>query len=462
MVRNGLGVDARGGRVRAASATNSKVLVVIDDAPLIDVGEALRAALASARAKFGEPDAIALVHDDDLPDANRAELVEQARAAGLGEVRLVADSVARPYAEHEDLPPALVAAAGAAIWLLRERRGVIVPPLLPPQDQPDESGRRMDDFGAGRQMSDFGAGDTMSDHGNGRQMNDFGAGRTMAAFGAGATMSDHAGAPPRRRTRLIVAAVAAAVVVVAAAVAAVGLTGPSTDADRVAATDTTERDNRDEGEEEAGDEREDSEGSDSETTTTAALEPGALPSTTVATPTGDATATTKVGAPSVGPAGGTPTTTSTTVSSPPDSAFAAGTTRTYDVLVTKESMEDVPHGAHPFYQAPVGTTERGTALLSCSDKGCFLHITVPAWDDPQFPNESGDYTGEFVTPVGPVVDGHLRATQELPPPGGCAETGSDTVDSDLTETTVVGTLVRDGWACPDGNLVGFAISFRSP
>lgn len=400
MVRNGLGVDTRSGYVRAVSATNSKVLVVVDGAPFLALGEALREALASARAKFGEPEAIAVVHDDDLSDSGREELLEQAKRAGLGEVRLVAESTALPYAEGQDLPAAALAAAGAAIWLLRERRGVIVPPvhLVPPTGEADEGGRKMDDFGEGRRMSDFGAGSTMSDHGEGRKMEDFGKGRTMADFGAGAQMADFGETSPRRRrSRIVVAALAAAIVVIAGAVAAVGLSGPSTDADNVAATDSTESS------EGGGD-------SDTGNTTSTAdvIAAGERTTSSVGASDGTAEATTTTTALATTGGGVTTTTgpgsTTTTV---------AMRTQTYDVVANVISYA-VDAGPPRLTQ---GQTARGTVTLACPVDGsgdCRGSIDIP-----DFAYRVTDFPAQ-------VVNGHVEYSSTDPVPE-CTDATTNTI-----------------------------------
>jgi hypothetical protein len=336
MVRNGLGVDARGGRVRAASATSSARLVVLDDAPFLDVGEALRVALAAARANFGEPEAIALVHDDDVNETDLEELRRSARSAGVGEVRLVADSVARPLAENEDVPPALIAATGAAIWLVRERRGVVVPPVsLPGGD------RRADGAEGRRQMSEFGDGRTMADFASGSQMSDFGDGRTMGDFGDGRTMGDFGGPRRTRRSRLVVAAVAAAVIIVAGAVAAVGLSNGSTDVDSVAATGTT-----------------DSAAEASTTTTGAPIEAGSQTSLDVTTTTAaNSAATTTVA-----------TVTTTTIPT---------TTRTYEVVARLDSYATDA----PVPRLKQGDSATATVTLTCNAADeCTGSVVVPVWD----------------------------------------------------------------------------------
>ena len=388
MVRNGLGVDTRSGYVRAVSATNSKVLVVVDGAPFLALGEALREALASARAKFGEPEAIAVVHDDDLSDSGREELLEQAKRAGLGEVRLVAESTALPYAEGQDLPAAALAAAGAAIWLLRERRGVIVPPvhLVPPTGEADEGGRKMDDFGEGRRMSDFGAGSTMSDHGEGRKMEDFGKGRTMADFGAGAQMADFGETSPRRRrSRIVVAALAAAIVVIAGAVAAVGLSGPSTDADNVAATDSTVADS------EGADETE-----SPSTTDSGDHEPGARSSADEEAP---ATTTSLAGR---AVADGTSTTSATA-----PSTTVPVTTASYAVTATVDSYS----GANPDSpRLQQGMQAPGVVTMECNDaRECTGTITIRDWSyQQQFEgtrNADGSIDYSRTEPRSECVDG---------------------------------------------------------
>lgn len=363
MVRNGLGVDARGGRVRATCATASRTLVVVEDAPFLDVGEALRVALSSARAKFGEPEAIALVHDDDLDDATREGMLRDAQGAGIGEVRLVRESVARPFAEHEDVPPALVAATGAAIWLLRERRAVVVPPPLLPSGE-EETGRRMDDFGRGRQMSDFGAGSSMSDHGDGRRMEDFGGGRTMADFGAGAVMADFGSdeSPPRRRSRLVVAAIAVAVAIVAGAGAAVGLSGRGSDANRVAAT---------EGSGTTADERD-----DARTTTTESLEPGSPPTTSVGGATEETTSTTSTTATAPTAGGSTQPSTSTPAAATTTTTVVSTTTRRYSIDAMVESY--AYDGQTPRLQP--GQRAAGIVTMTCPDDGsgrCTGSIDIP-------------------------------------------------------------------------------------
>ena len=349
MVRNGLGVDARRGRVRAASATQASVLVVLDDAPFVDTGEAMRVALASARAKFGEPEAIALVHDDDLPAAELELLRTEARSAGVGDVLLVPDSVARPFADGRDVAATVAAATGAAIWLLRDRRGVVVPPILPTSAERDERGgeegtRSMDDFGKGRRMLDFNAG---------RAVGDFGAGSAMSDFGDGAQMDDF-GTPERKRgsRRLIVAAIAAVLLIAGGAVAASGVIGGTTDVDSVASTDTTAT--------EAADDAEPA-------TSTTAGDAGADTSTTSAA--ADNTTTTLAAA--------APETTLTTSAPAASTTTIASTARTYDVTAIVESFAS--DEATPRLQQ--GDRALGTVTLSCNESGdCEGSVVVPEWN----------------------------------------------------------------------------------
>lgn len=396
MVRNGLGVDARGGRVRAACATASRTLVVLEDAPFLNLGEALRVALSSARAKFGEPEAIALVHDDDADDQTREQIMRDAQGAGIGEVRLVRDSVARPFAEHQDVPPALVAATGAAIWLLRERRAVVVPPPLLPSGE-EETARRMDDFGRGRQMSDFGVGSTMSDHGDGSRMDDFGAGRTMADFGAGAAMSDFGAAEtedraPRRRSRLAVAAIAATIVVIAGAGAAVGLSGRSSDADRVAATGSSDTRVEDEG--------------GSATTTPEGVEPGSRTTTSVEGSVGETTSTT---AAALSSGESSEPTTSTSIGTTTTTTAVSSTTRRYSIDAMVESYAQDSQ-APPRLQP--GQRAAGIVTMTCPDDGsgrCTASIDIPdfSYSLANFPAEIVDGQVDYAAtdPVAECTDG---------------------------------------------------------
>ena len=360
MVRNGLGVDARGGRVRATSATSSARVVVVEGAPFIDIGEALRVALASARAKFGEPEAIALVHDDDLAPSDLEALQREAQKTDVGEVRLVPESVARPLAENEDVAPELIPATGAAIWLLRERRGIVVPPPVPPRQEREDSTRKMDDFGQGRRMSDFGGGSAMADHGAGRSMSDFGDGATMADFGEPRN---------RRRSRLAIAAVAALIVVAGGTFAALGLSSNGTSVDSVASTDTTTAD-----------------GSD-DTTTTAALEAG--PQTTA-----DDTTTTTALAADISASTTTEATTATTTTT-----AVARTTRTYDVVALLESYASDAQTP----RLTQGDRAAGTVTLTCTDAGaCEGSLVVAEW------NVVHDFSGT-------LVDGSLDDTNTSQP-----------------------------------------------
>ena len=360
MVRNGLGVDARGGRVRATSATSSARVVVVEDAPFLDVSEALRIALGSARAKFGEPEAIALVHDDDLAVSDLEQLKREAQRSDVGEVRLVPESVALPLAENEDVAPELLAATGAAIWLLRERRGIVVPPPVPQRQDGEDGTRKMDDFGQGRRMSDFGGGSAMADHGDGRRMSDFGEGATMADFGE---------PRGRRRSRLAIAAVAALIVAAVGTFAARGLSN-GTSVDSVASTDTTTAD-----------------GSDEATTTTVDLEAG--PQTTA----DDTTTTTALAA----EVSGSSTTAATTTTAVTTTTVAARTTRTYDVVALLESYASDAQTP----RLTQGDRAAGTVTLTCTDAGvCEGSLAVAEWNlvhafDGQLADGSLDDTNTF-------------------------------------------------------------------
>ena len=387
MVRNGLGVDARGGRVRAASATAASRVVVLQDGVSVDLADALRAALASARARFGEPEAIALVHDDDLSAADLERVRAEARDTGIGDVQLVPDSVARSFAGGEEVPAEVVAAMGAAIWLLRDRRGIVVPPVLPPA-QGDPEGTK--------QMSDFGSGSAMDDHGDGRTMGDFGDGRKMAEFGAGVTMADFGDAPRRgRRSRILVAALAAAVVIIAGAAAAIGLSSPSSDTDRVAATETTST----------------TEADDRSTTSTSAsgdVEAGDRTTPSVADgPSGsDVTTTTAASDPSGG-------STATTLAGSSTTTTVAMATRTYDVVATVISYAS--EASEP--RLTQGQTARGTVTLTCpvdAPGDCTGSIQIP------------DFNYAIASFPAEVVEDHVDYSATEPVPG-CADGTTNTV-----------------------------------
>lgn len=358
-MRNGLGVSVERGRVRAASATASSQKVVLDGAAE-SVATALRDALAAAREHFGEPDAIALVHDD----ADDADTVgRDLAAAGVGPVRLVARSIAGRYADDP--------ATGAALWLLDERHPVV--PLIPPAGPPGGSreaqvpGPSMSDFGDGRQMSDFGDGRQMSDFGAGVTMDDFGGGSGMDDFGDGVTMADFADQAPRRRSRVLIATLAAAIVLLVAAVAAIALTSDAPEAEPVAATETTE----------VGASETDSEAASS---TSEALQPGApgsgppadaasTTSTTVATSTAGTTATTAATATTATTAKVTAATTTTV---PVNSD-----TTTYDVTAMVQSYSGGNPDAPRLQQ---GMQAPGVVSLTCdANRRCTGTITIKTW-----------------------------------------------------------------------------------
>lgn len=443
MVRNALGVETLTGRLHAVSATKALTRSVGGDGDLsgLDVAASLRAALEAARANFGEPEAIALVHRDGADQAELDEISRQARSAAVGPVRLVPESVAKRY--DADL------ATGAALWLLGERAVaapvVSLAPTLagPPPDDP--STRSMDDFGAGRSMSDFGDGASMDDHGDGRR---------MSGFGAGVSMADHANdEEPRRhrRVQLVAAAVAVAVAVVVGLTAAVALASRSGDAASIAATGvttTTDAEDDDDGGITPG-ERSIVESP----TTTAAVAPGGA-TTTVA---GGGVPTT-VGPSSTSPTA--PTTTAPTTTAPAQSGtFAAGTSRSYDVIATLEQMEQ-GLGGHPLYSVPPGTREPGTVTVECSETSCVVHLDVPAWRDPAFPDDPADYNGHFFT-SGRIVGGHLETTEVMTIPD-CPDSSTDTFNGDFAETTARGTYSREGAQCPNGRIVAYVVSFATP
>ncbi|MFP5328364.1 MAG: hypothetical protein ACLGHT_12880, partial [Acidimicrobiia bacterium] len=404
-----------------------------DDAPGLDIATSLRAALEAARSNFGEPEAIALVHRDGAEQAELGEISRQARSASVGPVRLVPESVARRY--DADL------ATGAALWLLGERAVaapvVSLAPTLagPPPD--DSSLRSMDDFGAGRSMSDFGDGTSMDDHDNGRRMSD---------FGAGVSMADHAaGGEPRRHRRVQLVAAAVAVVVVVGLMAAVALASRSGDAASIAATGVTTTTEE--------------EGHDGTGITPGERSIVESPTTTAAVAPGGATTTVGGGAPATAGPSSTSPTAPTTTAPAQSGTFAAGTTRSYDVIATLEQMEQ-GLGGHPLYSVPPGTREPGTVTVECSETSCVVHLDVPAWRDPAFPDDPADYNGHFIT-SGPIVDGHLETTQTQTMPD-CPDTSTDTFVGDFAETTASGTYSREGAQCPNGRIVAYVVSFATP